>query len=182
MPGTHPEARAAALLPLLGSNLGVDARKRAVRELGDCLSDIPGDVSAFAEAILEKSLSDCESDASFRKFALDVLVDALEPSDYLPILIQRLKSSDRASIAALNCIGSLCDEVEDDWPLIDKALAEILAEKQAEMANLQKKQEEAPSEEIVTQIKAQASGIASLKQRISNWKDEQDWADDDEDY
>jgi hypothetical protein len=177
------QARATSLLPqVTDGNVGAEDRKRAIRELGDCLSDISGDVSVFAQAILQRALVDCENDPSINKFALEVLVDALEPSDYLPLLLVRLKASEKASVAALNCVASLCDEVEEEWPLIDQALSEALAEKNKELVVLRKLHTANPTEELATQIKAKASDVASLKRRIANWKDEQDWADDDDDY
>ena len=100
----------------------------------------------------------------------------------IPILLQRLKLSESASVSALNCLGACCEEIEEEWGTINQTLSAILAEKIAELELLHEKQQEGTNSDLQQQIEAKKNVVKSWRLRIANWKDEQDWADDDEDY
>ena len=184
MTSAHHREAASSLLPLLKSASDASERKRLLRSLAEHLTNIEGEVSLYAEALLMHALADCQSDPSVRKVAFDLLIDVLEPPDYVPLLLQRLKGTENASTAALNCLSACCEEVEEEWAHIDATLAEILASKVLELNSLVVKQASSTDSDsdLALQIEAKETAVACWKLRIANWKDEKDWADDEEDY
>ena len=179
----HREA-ASSLLPLLELASDASERKRLLRSLAESITNIEGEVSSYAKALLMHALADCQTDPSVRKVAFELLIDVLEPPDYVPLLLQRLKGTENASTAALNCLAACCEEIEEEWAHVDAALAEVLASQVSELNTLVAKQASSTGDagDLTLQIEAKETAVACWKLRIANWKDEKDWADDDEDY